>query len=964
MKRYAVSILSGCLAWFLASPLQGATIEITDASIVGDAIWTPDNTYVLSGLVFVENGETLTIEPGTVVKGKPGEGARASALIVARGGRIFAEGTAEAPIVFTAEADDVDDPEDYGASDRGLWGGLIVLGRSTLNSPSASGTPIVDNIEGIDINEPRGAFGGSDEADSSGVLRYVSIRHGGTLIGADNEINGLTLGAVGSGTTVEFVEVFANLDDGIEFFGGTVNTRYLVVAYCGDDSFDYDQGFRGKGQYWFTIQDADSGDGGEHDGDIDDDTRTPLSRPVIHNATFIGAGAGSGTTRRAFNIRDNAGAIYHNSIFTEFGGRAIDVQDDSIFRLTAGDIDFRNNLWWSFGAGSEPDQIANANAWSLFTRAERNNRIADPMLRGISRTFDGMLDPRPAVGSPAIGGQRTPPSGFFQYASYLGAFGSVNWASSWTALGQGGYITQEGAGEPVPELPPGEGILVTDADIEGNVTWTAGNTYILSGLVFVEDGETLTIEPGTVIKGLPGDGANASALVVARGGKIYAEGTAEAPIVFTAEADDVADPEDYGASDRGLWGGLIVLGRSTLNSPSASGTPIVDNIEGIDINEPRGAFGGSDEADDSGVLRYVSIRHGGTLIGADNEINGLTLGAVGSGTTVEFIEVFANLDDGIEFFGGTVNTRYLAVAYCGDDSFDYDQGFRGKGQFWFTIQDADSGDGGEHDGDIDDDTRRPLSRPVILNATFIGAGADSGTTRRAFNIRDNAGAVYFNSIFTEFGGRAIDVQDDSAIRVAARDIYFRENLWWSFGAGSSPSEIANANALRLFTAADNNNQIADPKLRGISRTFDGMLDPRPAVGSPALVETTVPSDSFFLKVNHKGAFGSVNWASSWTALGQGGYITQEGAGAPVRGGGDGTRLDMALQDDGRLAVSFPTAAGVAYVVQVSVDLENWSDFEDPIVGDGTTHTFVVDPEQLAIIAPQARTAAFARIVIR
>ena len=137
----------------------------------------------------------------------------------------------------------------------------------------------MDNIEGIDINEPRGAFGGSDEADSSGVLRYVSIRHGGTLIGADNEINGLTLGAVGSGTTVEFVEVFANLDDGIEFFGGTVNTRYLVVAYCGDDSFDYDQGFRGKGQYWFTIQDADSGDGGEHDGDIDDDTRTPLSPP-------------------------------------------------------------------------------------------------------------------------------------------------------------------------------------------------------------------------------------------------------------------------------------------------------------------------------------------------------------------------------------------------------------------------------------------------------------------------------------------------------------------------------------------------------------------------------------------------------------------------------------------------------------------------------------------------------------
>ncbi len=943
--------------------MWGATIDVTDASIDGTATWTADNTYVLSGFVFVEEGETLTIEPGTVIKGKPGEGAQASALVVARGGKIFAEGTAEAPIIFTAEADDVADVEDFGETDRGLWGGLIVLGRSTLNSPTASGMPITDNVEGIDINEPRGIFGGDDEADNSGVIRYVSIRHGGALIGADNEINGLTLGAVGSGTTIEFVEVFANLDDGIEFFGGTVNTKWLVVSYCGDDSFDYDQGFGGKGQFWFTIQDGDSGDGGEHDGDIDDDTRTPLSRPEVYNATFIGAGADSGTTRRAFNIRDNAGALYHNSVFTDFGGRGIDVQDDSAGRVAAGDLDFRNNIWWAFGAGSTAAEIANSNALPLFTEGDRNNDIVDPQLRGISRTFDAMLDPRPAEGSPALGtAAAVPEDGFFSPVTYKGAFGEVNWASSWTALGTGDYITQEGAG--VPNVPGagggagGETIEVTDASIDGDTVWTANNTYLLNGFVFVEEGETLTIEPGTVIKGKPGEGAEASALVVARGGKIFAEGTAEAPIIFTAEADDVADVEDFGETDRGLWGGLIVLGRSTLNSPTASGTPITDNVEGIDINEPRGIFGGDDEADNSGVIRYVSIRHGGTLIGADNEINGLTLGAVGSGTTIEFVEVFANLDDGIEFFGGTVNTKWLVVAYCGDDSFDYDQGFRGKGQFWFTIQDGDSGDGGEHDGDIDDDTRTPLSRPEIRNATFIGAGAESGTTRRAFNIRDNAGAVYSSSIFTDFGGRGIDVQDDSFDRLDAGDIDFRDNIWWAFGAGSAASEIANGNALELFTDESRNNQIVDPQLRGISRTFDGVLDPRPAEGSPALeAPTNGPANGFFAPTSFRGAFGDVNWASAWTALGAGGYITVDGAGEPQINSpvpSVPVVLSISHGTDG-LVISFETLGGARYQLQVSSDLENWVDSGDAVVGDG---------DAASIPFENAEERVFARVISR
>lgn len=456
---FGFGMLAGISVW-------GAIFEINDASIDGNVIWKSENTYILSGLVFVENGETLTIEAGCVIKGKSGEGANASALIVARGGKIFAEGKADAPIIFTAEDDDVNDPEDFGETDRGLWGGLIILGSSTLNSPTASGIPITDNVEGIDTNEVRGLFGGNDEEDNSGILRYVSIRHGGTLIGADNEINGLTLGAVGSGTTIEFVEVFASLDDGIEFFGGTVNTKYLIVTYCGDDAFDYDQGFRGKGQFWFSLQDNDSGDAAEHDGDIDDDTKMPFSISQIYNATFIGAGANSDTSRRAFNIRDNAGAIYHNSIFTEFGGRAIEIQDDSVARLETGDIDFRNNIWWNFGTGNVATEVANENALPLFLEGNRNNEIVDPLLRGISRTFDQGLDPRPSENSPAWFAESISDDDFFSPVSFKGAFDEVNWAATWTAIGKGGYISLDGSGEPSVEKKAIHISRINDGTIE------------------------------------------------------------------------------------------------------------------------------------------------------------------------------------------------------------------------------------------------------------------------------------------------------------------------------------------------------------------------------------------------------------------------------------------------------------------------------------------------------------------
>ena len=222
---------------------------------------------------------------------------------------------------------------------------------------------------------------------------------------------------------------------------------------------------------------------------------------------------------------------------------------------------------------------------------------------------------------------------------------------------------------------------VISTNISANTTWTADKVYQLAGRITVLDGVTLTIEPGTIIKGEAGTGANATALVVARGGKLMAEGTASLPIIFTSVADEITPEQVAGGNfaspnldpnANGLWGGVIVLGKAPI---SASAAEVA--IEGIPTTDSNGLYGGSDAADNSGVLKYISIRHGGSNIGAGNEINGLTLGGVGTGTTIENIEVVSNQDDGIEWFGGSVNVTNVVVWNVGDDGLDTDQAWTG-----------------------------------------------------------------------------------------------------------------------------------------------------------------------------------------------------------------------------------------------------------------------------------------------
>lgn len=266
-------------------------VIVKAGGIAIDETWTNDNIYVLDRKVVVQNGITLTIEPGTIIKGRAGQGSLSSALIVARGGRIMAEGTAAQPIIFTAEADNITCGEFSGTNlnetNAGLWGGLLMLGNAPC---SFSGDVTEQQIEGIPADDTFGLYGYNDDdfpadpADDSGVLRYVSIRHGGTLLGEGNEINGLTLGGVGTGTTIDNVEVVANVDDGIEFFGGTVNVSNLLVWAQGDDALDIDQAYSGTIDNAVVVLGANS----DHALEIDGPEGSATGAYTLQNATLIG----------------------------------------------------------------------------------------------------------------------------------------------------------------------------------------------------------------------------------------------------------------------------------------------------------------------------------------------------------------------------------------------------------------------------------------------------------------------------------------------------------------------------------------------------------------------------------------------------------------------------------------------------------------------------------------------------
>jgi hypothetical protein len=274
----------------------------------------------------------------------------------------------------------------------------------------------------------------------------------------------------------------------------------------------------------------------------------------------------------------------------------------------------------------------------------------------------------------------------------------------------------EGNEKPTIDEEEGSSVEIT-SNITTNTTWTTGKIYVLAGRISVTSGVTLTIQPGVVVKGQVGSGANASALVIARGAKINAVGTATQPIIFTTVADEI-EPGQIASPNleptlEGLWGGLMIMGRAR---GSFAGDVAEIQIEGIPASDTNGLYGGTNDADNSGVLKYVSIRHGGANIGEGNEINGLTLGAVGSGTVIENIEVVANQDDGIEWFGGTVSVKNALVWNSGDDAVDTDQSWAGTLDNFIVI----CGQNTDHSLEIDGPEGAYNAAHTVINGSVKG----------------------------------------------------------------------------------------------------------------------------------------------------------------------------------------------------------------------------------------------------
>jgi len=433
----------------------------------------------------------------------------------------------------------------------------------------------------------------------------------------------------------------------------------------------------------------------------------------------------------------------------------------------------------------------------------------------------------------------------------LGAAAVVSACEDEGSSGGGGYGSGGGDGG-------GGGAAAEEQDLEGTLETMIlkrGTKYTLRGLVSVPAGATLTIEPGTVIAG---DKATLGTLVIQRGGKIDAQGTADEPIVLTSALP-------AGEREAGDWGGLVILGRAPINEAGGEA-----EIEGF--QDPQ-LFGGDDPSDSSGTLKYVRIEFGGVEISDGNEINGLTLGGVGAGTTVDFVQVSNTLDDCFEFFGGTVNASHLVCHRNGDDGFDFDSGYTGSLQFLFLQQDpsiADDANGFESDNDSDDPEVTPVTNPTISNVTLCGQDGDQPKQQYGFLFRRGFNATIVNALvvgfeagvdFRDVPPTSVDLTHTVILGSSVEDIAYAEEDPETDDALPTEDDDEGFDEIAWFTEGEGNTT-EGPSMAGC---FSGTPSPAPSTmiaGGEPLGDGADKGATFI------GAFadGDDNWMGGWTSF--------------------------------------------------------------------------------------------------
>ena len=835
--------------------VQACTIT---GSITENLTLTAGIGYALDGSVFVgEDGganAALTIPAGTTVFGKAGQ----DYLVVTRGSRLNAAGTATSPIIMTSIQDiqGTVNPD----SDRGQWGGLVINGFAPINdcidATATGGTSACEKSgEGSS-----GLFGGDNPNDNSGTLQFMQVRYAGNLINDEDELNGIAFQSVGAGTTCDHIQVHNNADDGVEFFGGTVQCNYLVLTGIGDDSLDWTDGWQGGAQYVLVRQGSDAGDRGiEGDNRSSNNDLTPRSNPTIANFTFLGGAAGdTGIVNRA-----GTDARIVNGIVTGFQDAGIDIDDGSISRaqngtLTYASIFLDNNDNIESGDSSESFDTEAFISGSP-SIVQGNNSLTGEFFPGAAELAVPAADLSAEAG--------------FDNVDYIGAFSDTetadsNWATGWT-FGITETPTECPAGTlATGDIVGGKGICSLSGTITSNVRLNSNFVYQLEGPVFIGQDQggdpaapiagaasaILTIDAGTTIFGASGE----DYLVIARGSQIRSNGTRTAPVNMTSRAEVFGTANL--ATDRALWGGLVINGRAPINdcidATATGGTATCEKSgEGS-----SGLFGGNSETDNSGNLFFTRVSFAGNLINDEDELNGIAFQGVGNGTQVDFIQVHNNADDGVEFFGGTVNVKHVVLTGNGDDSMDWTDGWTGNAQFVLIDQADDAGDRGiEGDNRSSNNTLTPRSNPTVSNFTFVGgAGGDTGMV-----IRAGTAGRFLNGIITLFQDAGVDIDSTETASLAeAGNVQFdsmlvvgnAENLETDDDAGDSATVTA-------FNAGSNN----------VTTGTTSIADEQYV---PAASDTTTPAtdpstiDPFFDSVDYVGAVRDASdvWYQEWTLL--------------------------------------------------------------------------------------------------
>ena len=611
--------------------------------------------YQLTSAYVVRSGGSLTIPAGTVIKAT---GGTAAYIAVAQGGKIYVQGTADKPVVMTSGA---------ASPEPANWGGLVVCGKAPTNVGATATSEVADLT-----------YGGTDSNDNSGSIRYLRLEYTGANFTPDKEFNGLSLFGVGSGTTIEYVQSYEGSDDGIEFFGGSVNGKYLVSTNSQDDGIDFADGWAGTGENWYITGAAKAGVEGSNNGD--NGNATPITNATLKNITVVGP-----VSEGALYYKEGGGNFYVDNFYiasTNLGVKIKDTDAEAAARIEAGNLIMTNI------------QFAENTTGFNFTDYMGTNQYF--IQEGISS----------GAGNKAA---------------------APNWTAGWTkGLSNSGTTSENLAG------------VVT-----GDVTLNATTEYKLTSSFVVKDGGTLTIPAGTVIKAT---GGTAAYIAVAQGGKIFVEGTASNPVVMTSGAT-VPEPAN--------WGGLVICGKAPTNVGDVATSEVADLT-----------YGGTVSSDNSGSIRYLRLEYTGANFTPDKEFNGLSLFGVGAGTTIEYVQSYEGSDDGIEFFGGTVNGKYLISTNSQDDGIDFADGWAGTGENWYITGAAKAGVEGSNNGDNGNAT--PITNATLKNITVVGPVSEGALYYKEGGGNFNIDNFYVSGV--NLGVKVKSTDAEAAARIEAGNL--------------------------------------------------------------------------------------------------------------------------------------------------------------------------------------------------